>query len=75
MEIKDLKKNDIIEYSHTISRNLSEVEIKRDIVSMVISDRTVVFGGTFSFDYENLKILKVWRESESKEYVLTYESQ
>lgn len=71
MEIKDLKRNDLVEFSYHFGAG-SSVRIEREVVTAIISDATLVIGGTFSFDYDNFQIQKVWRESNLDEYVLIY---
>lgn len=74
MELKDLKKKDLIEYEYEF-REDDVLKIKRDIVSMVVSNGTIVIGGVFSFDYKRFKILKLWREVDSGEYALVYKNE
>lgn len=70
MKIKDLKKNDIIEYSSRRGKN--DFEIDRDLV-MFSTGQVCAFGGMFSYDLRNLILIKVWREDENGEYRVIYE--
>lgn len=81
MKISELKKEDILEYSYSNSvyRNednelIIETKIKRDMVMFVTKDgNTCAFGGMFSYDFRDLKFLKVWREAESGNYEVIYD--
>ena len=70
MNVKDLKKNDVIEYSKRWGH--SDFDIDRDLVTMA-TDHICVFGGMFSYDLQNLILIKVWRENDNGEYEVIYE--
>jgi hypothetical protein len=75
MELKDLKKNDLIEYSYLKIKGQPPA-VERNVIQVTISKDTVVFGGMFSFDFRDMKILKVWREDplQSGVYAMIYDA-